>query len=133
MLDDIKLADMAEDLLAAKERLAKAKRDEAKLRAAFVKEFGHEELDKALTRELEGRFKVTVTNKVNRTYDEALIDDFLRDHVECVGRLVTYVPKVSVTELKKLPEDVANEFAACVTVKPGTPEVKILPIENEED
>lgn len=115
-----------DEWLEAANQLKIAKAVELKLRKKICEKILGDKIEGAVT-ELAHykRFKVTATAKLNRSIDrsvlEAIWEDLTDDEKECVD----YKPSLKLAEYKKI-EQTGGKLLDAVTVKPGTPTLKVL-------
>lgn len=117
-----------------KQRLAEAKAAEAMLRLAIVnREFGA--ADEGTHRRALGKgYELKAVIKYNYSLDtdatETALEKIERSGPEgkfIAERLVSWKPSLSVSEWRKLPEKLSKLFAPALTIKPGLPELEIVP------
>lgn len=73
-------------------------------------------------------YQLEMDHKINRTVDRALLgqySDTLEGMGVDLGQLIREKPELRVGEYKKLPEEARKVFDLCLTIKPGTPSLKI--------
>ena len=73
-------------------------------------------------------YQLEMDYKVNRTIDRAVLQqysDTLEGMGVDLGQLIREKPELRVGEYKKIAPEVRNVFDLCLTIKPGTPSLKI--------
>lgn len=111
------------------EQLREIKKQELALRKQVVEEYFPELEEGANVCEIEGDATLTATLPYNYSVDQDTLDEGL-EHVPATKRdkLITWKPSMSLAVYRKLTKKARNAFTAeCVTVKPGTPSLKITP------
>lgn len=111
----------------AEEALELAKVTERALRDKLAAQFTNPE-EGSNVREF-GRLRLTLTHKINRKLDEALVDEVLAKlpkQWRTEGKLVAYKPSLVVSAYRELAEDpkLVAVFAACLTETCGAPTVE---------
>ena len=111
----------------AQQTLAAAKKTELALRKQVVEEYFPELDEGANTCEIDGDATLTATLPYNYSVDVDTLDAGL-EHIPATKqeKLITWKPSMSIAVYRKLTKKARNGFTAeCVTVKPGTPSLKI--------
>ena len=118
----------------AQKQLADIKKQEAELRAeVFAALFDNGEFplkEGANKLDLPDGWSITATHKLNYNIDEAVISDTLEQMREKgfsdLG-LVKYKPSLSVAEYRKIDDEMKGILSAALTIKPGSPSMKLIP------
>lgn len=77
-----------------------------------------------------GDFKITVTNKLNRSFDVPVLETMLKSNPEWIDNLVEYKPSLLLATYRKLEKKERHVFDACLTTKPGTPALTVKHLEQ---
>lgn len=75
-------------------------------------------------------WSIQATHKLNYSIDEAVISDTLEQMREkgfSDRGLVKYKPSLSVAEYRKIDDEMKGIFSAALTIKPGSPSMKLVP------
>ena len=113
----------------AAEQLRAAKAAELALRKQVVEEYFPHLEEGAQSIEIEGDAELVCTQPYSYSVDVDTLDEGLT-HIPATkqDKLVTWSPKMSVAVYRKLTKKARNAFTAeCITIKPGTPSLKIKP------
>lgn len=113
----------------AAEQLKAAKATELALRKQVVEEFFPKLEEGANAVDIEGGAELICTQPYSYAVDADTLEEGL-EHIPKTkqDKLVTWKPSMSVAVYRKLTKKARNAFTAeCVTVKPGTPSLKIKP------
>lgn len=112
-----------EDYVIAKAVLAEAKKEEMRLRKILIAPMIDGKLEGSVTQQF-GDYKVTATAKVNRTIDVAVLDAIWEDLDDFGKAAVQFKPSLLLKEYREL-EAEGHMLMEAVTVKPGTPGIKV--------
>lgn len=97
------------------------------------------EIARRLNSELEGTvthkdipgYKVTVTNKLTRRIEEDSFNAAVEDNPEWLDDLISFAPKLSLSEYRRLDDDERAAIDQCLVIKPAAPSVKIEELQDE--
>lgn len=121
-----------EDWLESKRELDKAKEKELELRNKIAHKVLGSKSEGAKT-ERNGGYKITATAKLNRAIDREALSatwDLLSDEEK---NCINYKPTLNLAAYKKIESGVVESdglLMDCITVKPGTVELKVIPEEE---
>jgi hypothetical protein len=115
------------DWNAAKHRLDKAKKEESELRLKVAELFPNEKESGTETIDLANDWKLKQVIKLNYTLDKAATPAALEqiDNVTA-DRLVTWSPKLSTAEYKRLTPEQKAIIDEVLTIKPGAPTITLV-------
>ena len=111
----------------AAEQLKAAKSVELELRKQVIEEYFPTLEEGAQSVEIEGDAELVCTQPYSYSVDSDTLDEGL-EHIPKTKRdkIVIWKPSMSVAVYRKLTKKARNAFTAeCVTIKPGTPSLKI--------
>jgi hypothetical protein len=113
----------------AAEKLKAAKSVELAFRKQVVEEYFPVLEEGAQSVEIEGNAELICTQPYAYSVDADTLDEGLT-HIPATkqDKIVTWKPSMSVAVYRRLTKKARNAFTAeCVTIKPGTPSLKIKP------
>lgn len=125
-----KYLDKLKDWTEASEQLAIWKAKEISLRNELFEEGFKDPEEGVNDLELPGGWVLKATHKINRTLDEASLPAALEKLAAHGGKpdlVVKWKPDLSVSEYRKLTEAQAQILEEAMTIKPGTPSLKLVP------
>jgi hypothetical protein len=116
---------------AASNAFKAAQEEERKLRAELVKQLCLPEMEKGIARficPLDWVLEVTKSLDYKLENSNGELDDVLKEFPDAVAdMLVRWKPELSVRNYEQLAPEHKAKFNAVLSIKPGTPSVKLLP------
>ena len=124
--DEVMNMNMYEEWLELSMELRRIKGAELKLRKKICEDVLEEKLEGAKTENvIKGKYKLTATAKLNRTVDRSLLEAIWEDLSDTEKECIDYKPSLKLVNYKKV-EELGGKLLDAVTVKPGTPSLKIV-------
>ena len=124
-----------EEWYKATEELTKAKAKEILLRLRIFKHYFPNPVEGTNTHALPDGYEIKGTHKINRTVEPAALVVLAPKFTEAsikVDSLIEYKPDLKIREYRTLTDEQRHLFDQALTIKDGTPDVKIvLPAKNK--
>ena len=110
------------------ESLKNLKKKELEMRNKLVDHFFPKPVEGTNTFDLGNAWKLKDKHKINRSCDEASFDSVFEKLPEGFkDSLIKFKPSVNLKEYRRLSDAHRNIFDECLIIKPGTPELALVP------